>query len=86
MEEMMRIYTIRNGGEDLGAFPTEMTLVVNSESPLIKKLDTICDTDSTKAEKIASYIYKLSMLSQKKLSGDEMNEFLSDSFDILSEI
>jgi len=86
MEEMMRIYSMRNGVEDLGAFPVEMTLIVNVDSPLIKKLDTLCDTDATKAEKIASYICKLSMLSQKKLSGNEMNEFLAESFDILSEL
>ena len=86
MEEMMRIYAMRNGGEDFGDMPLEMTLIVNTASPLIKKLDSICESEQAKAEKIASYIYKLSLLSQKKLSGDEMTSVLSDSFDILSEI
>lgn len=84
MEEMMRMYARQGMMEDV-SYPTEMSLVLNTASPLIAKLDELCDTDYKKAEKIASYIYKLCLLSQKKLSADEMKSFLADGFSILSE-
>ena len=80
LEEMMRLYGMGDSGASL---PTEMTLVVNSDSPLISKLAEYAENNTEKAEKIASYIYKLSLLSQKKLSAEEMQSFLEDGFDIL---
>ena len=80
LEEMMRLYGMGDSGASL---PTEMTLVVNSDSPLISKLAEYAENNTEKAEKIASYIYKLSLLSQKKLSAEEMQSFLADGFDIL---
>ncbi len=81
MEEMMRMYNM--GG---GAFPTESSLVVNTSSPLVKKLADMATEDKDKAERLASYLYKLSLLSAKKLSAEEMQSFLSDSFDILMKL
>ena len=66
-----------------GAFPLETTLIVNTASPLISKLTETALSDPAKAERIASYIYKVSMLSQKKFSAEEMQSFIDDSFDIL---
>ena len=66
-----------NGGE---------TLVVNNNSPLISKLSALIENDKDAAEQIASYIYKLSVISQRKLSAQEMQEFLADSFRILEKI
>ena len=80
MEEMMKLY--KADTKDF-SFPLESTLVINSASPLIKKLTDALDTSPEKAEKMASYIYKVSLMSQKKLSAEEMNEFMADSFDIL---
>jgi hypothetical protein len=39
-----------------------------------------------KVREMASYIYKLSLLSQKKFSADEMQSFMKDSFDILMKL
>lgn len=80
MEEMMRLY---NMGDSNEAFRSESTLVINTNSLLIQKLEKTVKEDTQKAEKIASYIYKVTLLSQKKLSADEMNEFINDSFNIL---
>ncbi len=80
MEEAMRLYAMQTGNAEM-SFPTEMSLVVNTASPLINKLETL---DNDKAEKIASYVYKLSLLSQKRLSADEMQSFLSDGYELLS--
>ncbi len=79
MEEMMRMY-------GMGAntpFPTESTLVLNTASPLVQKLCTVAESDREKASAMASYLYKLSLLSQKKFSADEMQGFMQDSFDLL---
>ena len=80
MEEAMRLYAMQTGSPEM-SFPVETSLVVNTASPLIGKLET---SDPDKAEKIASYIYKLALLSQKRLSGEEMQSFLSDGYELLS--
>ena len=81
MEEMMRFYSM---GES--SFPVESSLVLNTASPLITKLCDTAENDTDKAKAIASYIYKLSLLSQKKFSADEMQSFMKDSFDILMKL
>ena len=78
MEEMMKLYGMSDNG-----YPVDMSLVINTSSSLIKKLCEYVDAADAKAEKIASHIYKLSLLSQRKLSADEMQDFLSGSFEIL---
>ncbi len=83
MEEMMKMYSMGNSPMD---FPTESTLVLNTASPLIKRLGELCETDNEKANGIASYIYKLSLLSQKKFSAEEMQSFMKDSFDLLMKL
>ncbi len=80
MEEMMKLYRMDNADSP---FPIESTLVVNTSSPLISKLTDTLLSDSEKAEKIASYIYKVALLSQKKFTAQEMQSFINDSFDIL---
>ena len=81
MEDMMRMYGM---GGDMP--PAESTLVLNTASPLVKKLSETAQTDEEKAKQIASYLYKLSLLSQKKFSADEMQSFMKDSFDILMKL
>ena len=82
MEEMMRMYNMG----DTVSFPTESTLILNTASPLITKLCDVAETDEAKAKNIASYIYKLSLLSQKKFTAEEMQSFMADSFDILMKL
>ena len=80
-DEMMRMYNMGEGG-----MPVESTLVLNTSSALVKKLGGMATESPDKAKQIASYIYKLSLLSQKKFSADEMQSFMKDSFDILMEL
>ena len=80
MDDMMRLYKIEGAGVGM---TLEMTLIVNSSSPLIKKISDLINDDIQKAEKIASYVYKVALLSQKKLSSEEMKAFAADSFAIL---
>ena len=79
MEEMMRMYAM--GGMSMGmSFPLEQTLTVNTASPLIAKLGTM---EEEKTEKAAEYLYQLALLSQRKLTAEELQKFLQDSYSIL---
>ena len=82
IEEMMRLY----GMSDAPAMPQDATFVVNTNSPLIKKLSGSAKNDTEETKKVASYIYKLSLLSQKKFTAEEMQGFLRDSVEILMKI
>ena len=81
MEEMMRSY-----GMDMGGAQTSGTLVLNTSSALVKKLCELAVNDRDKAKQTAAYLYKLSLLSQKKFSAEEMQSFMHDSFDILMKL
>ena len=79
MEEMMKLYSMAGMGS-MGSFPTEATLTVNTSSPLIAKLSAM---DSDKQEKTAAYLYRLALLSQRKLTAEELTRFLQDSYSIV---
>ncbi len=83
MEEMMRMYAMQSGGQ-APDFPISYTLLVNNACPLISRLSALNETDPTKAELIAGQIYRLSVLSQRKLTAEELKEFLTESFGLLS--
>ena len=76
MEEMMKLYSMSG----MGAYPLDAKLTVNTSSPLIQKLETL---DIEKKEKTASYLYQLALLSQRKLTAQELQKFLSDSYSVL---
>ena len=86
MDDMMKMY--RMSGNDMGnmSFPTDATLVVNASSPLITRLSGEVESDEAKAEKIAKQIYTLALLSQRQLTADELQNFLTDSFDMLEQL
>ena len=79
MEEMMKLYAMSGMGM-MGSFPTEATLTVNTTSPLIAKL---ADMEGEKQEKTATYLYQLALLSQRKLTAEELQSFLSNSYGVL---
>lgn len=74
----MKLYAMN--GMAMPAFPTEATLTVNTTNALIARLS---DMDDDKRERTASYLYQLALLSQRKLSAEELQRFLSDSYTIL---
>ena len=79
MEEMMKLYAMSGMGM-AGAFPTEATLTVNTASPLISKLSELTDE---RQEQTASYLYQLALLSQRKLTAQELQKFLSTAHGVL---
>lgn len=78
----MRLYGMGNDT----SFPTESTLILNTASPLIQRLESIAAEDSDKAKEMASYLYKISLLSQKKFSAEEMQAFMADGFSLLMKL
>ena len=82
MAEMMRMYAMSSGAGPM-EYPLEYTLVLNTASPLYGKLLSLLTTDPDKARLLASQIWTLSLLAHRKLSADEMEDFLSKSFSLL---
>lgn len=79
MEEMMKMYAM--SGMNLGmSFPQEQTLTVNTASPLIQKM---VGMDAEKQKTTAAYLWQLALLSQRKLSAEELQAFLASSYSIL---
>ncbi len=81
MEEMMKMYGM---GDNMPE--GESTLVLNTASPLIKKLCDMAENDRERAKAAASYIYKLSLLSQKKFTAEQMRDFMNDGFELLMKL
>lgn len=81
MDDMMKLYKMG------GNMPIDETLIINTSSPLTSKIQTLLDDGSSeKAEEVAHLIYLLSSLSQRKLSADELVDFLGRSYDILGKL
>lgn len=80
MEEMMRTYGIAQ------PTPPDKKLIINTSSPLIKKIDALCESDPEAASELADYVYKLALLSQKKFSAEEMQEFMQSSYKLLMKL
>ena len=79
MEEMMKMYAM--SGMNFGMnFPKDETLTVNTACSLITKLGAM---EEEKQKKTASYLYRLAQLSQRKLSAEELQAFLGESYSIL---
>ncbi len=80
MDEMMRMYRMTEGEDYELPSTASSTLVVNTNSPLIKKLGETLD------ETVASQMYTLALLSQRQLSSDELVNFLKNSFELLGRV
>ena len=75
-DDMMKMYAMGGGGTDAPSM-AEATLILNSESTLIKKLIEKPD------ERVAKQLYTLTVLSQRRLTAEELKSFLSESFGML---
>ena len=80
MEEMLKLYAMNGMNMGMNSYPQEITLTLNTASPLIAKLEAAAPE---KQEIMAAYLYGLAQLSQKKLSAQELQKFLSDSYTLL---
>ncbi len=85
MEEMMKLYAI-SGGSEAPDFPVDYTLTVNTTSPLTARIAGLCETDAARAEAMAAQIWRLSLLSQRKLTAEELKALLAGSYSLLEEL
>lgn len=83
-EEMMQMYS-GSMGMPTGTGKDE-TLIINASSDLIARVTSLLEFDRDRAALMASYIYKLALLSQRRLSAEEMSAFLEDGFAILERL
>ena len=86
MDDMMRMYRM-SGGEDGGmSMPLDATLVLNSNSKLIRALGDAAEAGANEhSERVAKQVYTLALLAQRQLSAEELKSFLSGSFSLLEE-
>ena len=80
MDEMLKLYAMNGMNMGMSSYPQQITLTLNLSSPLISKLESM---EGEKQEITAAYLYGLAQLSQKKLSAEELQKFLSDSYTVL---
>ena len=80
-EDMMRLYT-----KEAPKVPGEETLNINVSSPIILKISETYDSDPEKSEKIASQVYLLCKLTMRRLTEDELSDFLTSSYGILEQL
>lgn len=82
VEEMMKMYTVP--GQSAPDFPLDYKLILNTSNSLIQKINDLHGSDPEKASVLAKHILHLAILSQRKLSADELKLFLTDSYSLLS--
>ena len=85
MEDMMKMYRMANDDGGAFTFPLDTTLILNTSAPLIQKIDKLLANAQDKAEALATHTYRLALLSHRKLSAEEMQSFLCDSYKLLLE-
>ncbi len=83
MADMMKLYKM----DGMGDFPVDATLVLNTASPLVDKLASLCDKgENDLAETIARQIYALCTMSQRPFTAEELTDFLANSYGILEKL
>ena len=84
-EDMMKLYSAP--GEKVAGLPLDATLTLNTASGPYARLSELAGdgegADPVRAEKLASFVFRLALLAQKKLTAEELTAFLSDSYRLL---
>lgn len=78
--DMMRVYGMNDMPHE-----DKATLVVNVSSPLIKKLQEKIKSKDDGADALAKRIWQLATLSYRRLSADELKNFLDEFYGVLGE-
>ncbi|MBO5870911.1 MAG: molecular chaperone HtpG [Clostridia bacterium] len=69
--DMMRMYSMNSGNNDAFKMPTGEVLTINTDNPIIKKIE-----NSENKEDLAKHIYLSALLLSRTLTTDEANEFV----------
>lgn len=79
--EMMRAYAAGGVGDGIPDMPEKSTVVVNLESPIIKRIEASDDED--KSKKLVKQAYMMALLSSRQLTADEMTELIETTVELL---
>lgn len=84
MDDFMKAYSYMTGSGVQTPSVADQTLIMNTASALYTHLDNVLSGGATeRAEFMAGYIYKLSLMAQRRLEADELHSFLADSYKML---
>ncbi len=86
MDDMMKMYRMAKGEEDGMPSMLDLTLILNTDSSLMTKIAAMAAREEGKAEELATHVWRLALLSHRKLTQDEMQEFLAGSYRLLDEL
>ena len=81
MQDMMKMYSVYGGGEDL--FPSSETLVLNANNSLVKYV--LAHKDEEKTGILCEQLYDLAKLAHGSLSPERMTKFIARSSEIMKE-
>ncbi|SCY70073.1 molecular chaperone HtpG [Alkaliphilus peptidifermentans] len=81
MQDMMKMYGM--SGLNMGAIPSEETLVLNKKHPLIQYVIEKSLEDTETLNLIAQQVYDLAMISHRALSPEDMSNFIKRSNEIM---
>ena len=81
MQDMMKMYSVYGGGEDL--FPSSETLVLNANNSLVKYV--LAHKDEEKTGVLCEQLYDLAKLAHGSLSPERMTKFIARSSEIMKE-
>ena len=84
MQDMMKMYSMGGGMDDMFKDAEGETLILNAHHPLVQKVMEDPESDSSKL--IEQQLYDLALLSNKQLSPDELTRFIQRSNDILMKL
>lgn len=85
-ERRMRDYMMLHQNEQMSHFKPQQTLILNTNSPLVKSLETIDSKDPTLATELLQQIFHLSLLSQKELKGEDVADFVKNQTLLLEKL
>ncbi|PHI19730.1 molecular chaperone HtpG [Lewinellaceae bacterium SD302] len=76
MRRMMEMQAMQ--GMDTSMFPDTYQVIVNANNPLVKER-LLAEADEEARKEKADYLYKLALVSQQMLSGEELTKFVQRS-------
>lgn len=86
---MMKMYRMSGEADGYPGMPDEVTLVLNSASPLVRRLgdkaaasegDALAEGE---AEAAVKRLYMLATMAQRRLNAGEMKDFLADAYGMI---
>lgn len=69
-------------GMDPSMFPDTYNVIINANNPMVKE-NILAEADEEKRKDKADYLYKLALVGQQMLTGEELTKFVKRSTEML---